>query len=252
MEASKRLWAAMVPDAPIALRPEIAPWRLDHVAGSTCGRDQHPRHLGTGCGEAGETEYIIASLHDRAIMKRGDALYFRAMPPVAALDQLLEKFDALARQVARTRGLDATEVDDVVQDVRVRLWKAHPTGENLATVTASYFVRVVTSAVVDHLRRKRRHAQASLDAEQTAAAMADTLQLAPTDQSERDALASTLRRALDALAPNRRVLVLLHLEGYTREDMSSMTGWSESKVRNLLHRGLDDLREALSAMEGTA
>ena len=31
-----------------------------------------------------------------------------------------------------------------------------------------------------------------------------------------------------------------------------MTGWSEAKVRNLLYRGLDDLREALTAMEGTA
>lgn len=198
------------------------------------------------------SRHIIASRYDRAIMKRGDALYFRAMPPAAALDQLLEKFDALARQVARTRGLDATEVDDVVQDVRIRLWKAHPTGENLTTLTASYFVRVVTSAVVDHLRRKRRHAHASLDAEHAAGVVPSTLQVAPTDHSERDALASKLRRALDTLAPNRRVLVLLHLEGYTREDMSSMTGWSEAKVRNLLYRGLDDLREALTAMEGTA
>lgn len=185
-------------------------------------------------------------------MKRDRALYYRAMPPASALDQLLEKFDALARQVARTRGLDATEVDDVVQDVRIRLWKAHPTGENLATLTASYFVRVVTSAVVDHLRRKRRHSHTSLDAEHAAATVPTTLQVAPADHAERDALARKLRRALDTLAPNRRVLVLLHLEGYTREDMSSMTGWSEAKVSNLLYRGLDDLREALTAMEGTA
>jgi len=186
----------------------------------------------------------------RWTIERAQALYFPPMPPASALDQILEKFDALARQVARTRGLDPSEVDDIIQDVRIRLWKAHPTGENLATLTASYFVRVVTSAVVDHLRRKRRHGHASLDDASQGTQVPEALHVAPADLAEREALAQRLRQALDTLAPNRRVLVLLHLEGYTREDMSSMTGWTEAKVRNLLYRGLDDLREAITARDG--
>lgn len=166
-----------------------------------------------------------------------------------ALDQLFGTFEVLARQIARTRGLDAAEVEDVVQDVRIRLWKAHPSGENAGTFTTSYLVKVVTSAIVDHLRRKRRHTHDVLDTGDESMRVPEVLQVAPEDTAEREALAVRLRTALDSMTPNRRMLVLLHLEGYTRDDMVNMTGWTEAKVRNLLYRGLDDLRERLERSE---
>jgi RNA polymerase sigma-70 factor (ECF subfamily) len=40
----------------------------------------------------------------------------------------------------------------------------------------------------------------------------------------------------------------MYLAGYTREDIAELMGWSEAKTRNLVYRGLDDLRRALTAM----
>ena len=37
----------------------------------------------------------------------------------------------------------------------------------------------------------------------------------------------------------------LHLQGYHRDEIAGLLGWSEAKTRNLLYRGLDDLRALL-------
>ncbi len=54
-----------------------------------------------------------------------------------------------------------------------------------------------------------------------------------------------MARAVEARAGSRRVVVRLYLAGYKREEIAEMLGWSEPKTRNLLYRGLADLRGAL-------
>jgi len=166
-----------------------------------------------------------------------------------ALERLIARVSALAARAARARGLPAEEIDEILQDVRIRLWKAHPDSENLERLGAAYLVKVVSSAVVDRLRRQRR-ADTSLDAANNMATVPDALQVLPPDVIERDALAARLEQALATLPANRRLLVQLHLEGYDREEMAGMTGWTEAKVRNLLYRGLDDLRACLRSDGG--
>ncbi len=161
----------------------------------------------------------------------------------------MARFSALAARAARARGLPAEEVDEILQDVRIRLWKAHPDSENLERLGASYLVKVVSSAVVDRLRRRRR-ADTNLDAANEMTTVPEALQVLPPDIIERDALAERLEQALATLPANRRLVVQLHLEGYGRDEMAGMTGWTEAKVRNLLYRGLEDLRECLRSDGG--
>ncbi len=40
----------------------------------------------------------------------------------------------------------------------------------------------------------------------------------------------------------------MYLAGYSREEVAKVMGWSEAKTRNLLYRGLADLREQLKEM----
>ena len=61
-------------------------------------------------------------------------------------------------------------------------------------------------------------------------------------------LVAALDRALALLVSSRRAVVRMHLAGYPREEIADLMGWSESKTRNLLYRGLDDLRERLATM----
>lgn len=137
------------------------------------------------------------------------------------------------------------EMDEVLQDVRIRLWRAQPSCENLERLGASYLVRVVSSAVIDHVRQRQRRAETPLDQVADAPAVPGALQVAPQDPFEPQDMAARLEHALDALPHNRRVVVQFHLEGYERTEIATMTGWTEAKVRNLLYRGLDMLRANL-------
>jgi len=163
----------------------------------------------------------------------------------SALERLLARFEALARRAARARGLDAAAVDEVLQDVRIRLWRSQSSSEKIEGLGASYLLRVVASTVIDHLRAQRRRREASLDMVVAAPVAPEALQVSMQDFSEQNALAERLGRALEQLSPNRRLAVRLHLEGYERHEIGDMTGWTEAKVRNLIYRGLDDLRALL-------
>jgi RNA polymerase sigma-70 factor (ECF subfamily) len=37
----------------------------------------------------------------------------------------------------------------------------------------------------------------------------------------------------------------MYLSGYSRDEIARRLGWSEAKTRNLLYRGLEDLRNEL-------
>jgi RNA polymerase sigma-70 factor (ECF subfamily) len=55
-------------------------------------------------------------------------------------------------------------------------------------------------------------------------------------------------QAVDELIPARRSVVRMYLAGYGREEIADLLGWTEPKTRNLLYRGLADLRERLTEM----
>jgi RNA polymerase sigma factor (sigma-70 family) len=170
----------------------------------------------------------------------------------SAIDRVLLRFGGLMRQAARARGLVEQDIDEVLQDIRIRLWKTHAANENLDALGASYLHKVAMSAVIDFLRRRTARREDSLESVSAPDRVPTSLHVAPLDASASAELAHRLEVALGGLVPNRRLVVQLHLEGYERHEISSMTGWTEAKVRNLLYRGLDDLRALLRADgEGT-
>lgn len=164
-----------------------------------------------------------------------------------AIDRVLLRFGGLMRRAAQARGLSEHDVDEVLQDVRIRLWKTRASDENLDALGASYLHKVAISAVIDFLRRRTSRREETLDRVMTAETVPSSLQVAPVDASASSELTRRLEAALDGLAQNRRLVVQLHLEGYERHEIAGMTGWTEAKVRNLLYRGLDDLRALLRA-----
>ena len=166
-------------------------------------------------------------------------------PPDAALSRVLD--DVVRRFAGALRGaavrfrLSPAEIDEAEQEVRIRLWRACGDAENVARLSASYLQRVVNSAALDLIRRRRRAER--LDP-------VDALPLVdPRPAADADAVAESLaalvETALGELVPTRRAVVRLHLEGMERDEIEALLGWSEGKTRNLLYRGLADLRAAL-------
>jgi RNA polymerase sigma factor (sigma-70 family) len=164
-----------------------------------------------------------------------------------ALEDVVSRFDAFIRRSAHRHGLRGDEVDEVVQDLRLRMWKALGTAELIRRAKASYLCRSAISASIDLIRRRRaRRAESwSLD-DDIAEVTPDTRNRAdgPLDEKE---VARAVHRALALLAESRRAVVRMHLAGYDRDEIAELLGWSEAKTRNLLYRGLADLRQVLAS-----
>lgn len=168
----------------------------------------------------------------------------------AALEAALANFGSMVRRVGWRHRLSDADVDELVQDVRIRLWRARGEGESeqIREVTSSYVYRTAVSASLDLLRRRRTHHAEPLEPEDRPGEAAQAaVRVGPAEELAESELAEEIARAVDAIAPARRPVVRMHLAGYPREEIAELLGWTEAKTRNLLYRGLADLRERLAA-----
>lgn len=165
----------------------------------------------------------------------------------STIEAVVARFRAMVRSVGARRGLVDADLDEVLQDVRIRLWQAGEGGKALDELGSSYLYHVATTATLDLLRRRRsRRADSTDDIHERTELTTDNA--SPHDTVEARELASQIEAAIDTLSIDRRVAVRFHLNGYDREDIARTLGWSEARTRNLLYRGLDDLRRRLTEM----
>ena len=158
----------------------------------------------------------------------------------------MSRFTTMVRSIGARHRLSEADLDEVVQDVRIRLWKSCPTSEHIQQLGTSYVYRTATSAALDLLRRRRAH---GADRTESVDSVADDLAdpgVSAGTALDADELQHQVQQAIDAIPDSRRAVVRMHLAGYSREEVAALMGWSEAKTRNLLYRGLADLRARLS------
>lgn len=163
------------------------------------------------------------------------------------IGNVLERFRTMVRSVGVRRGLVDADLDEVMQDVRIRLWQAEQGGKDIEALGSSYLYQVATTAALDLLRRRRARAADRSDdlAEQDDLPV---LRPSPHEEAESRELAARIQAAVATLPPDRRVAVRFHLSGYDRHDIARALGWSEARARNLIYRGLEQLRRQLTLM----
>lgn len=178
----------------------------------------------------------------------------------AGFNAILEKYGAFLRQtIARICPKDlGIQFDDIEQEARLRLWRAIE-AEREINFHGSYIYKIVVSVTINaiHRAKARREEQLRLaeDDEDGDALEAQTITLmtsaenSPEAQAEREELLQKVEEAMARLPENRRLAVGLHLKGMTTDEIADLMGWSEPKARNLVYRGLKDLRSELRAAE---
>ena len=163
-----------------------------------------------------------------------------------AIEEVCTRFGALVRHAGRRHGLAPEVLDEVAQEVRIRLWRSLGTGEKIRGAPASYVYRTAVSAALDLLRRRRaRGGIACVDRAARLEGLSDEARL-PGAVLDDEELSRQVSQAVEWLPLARRVAVRLHLAGYDRDEIAALAGWTEAKTRNLLYRGLADLRELLA------
>ena len=160
------------------------------------------------------------------------------------LAQVVDRFRTMLLSVAARHAIRDHEVDLLIQDVRLRLWRRLEGSESAGVLPTSYVYQAAQSAAIDLLRQRRRQqARFADDGEAALAAVAHTG--ATDDAVMRNDTAAAVEQALDGLLPPRRIVVRMSLAGYGRAEIAERLGWTEARVRNLLSRGMQDLRSAL-------
>ena len=153
--------------------------------------------------------------------------------------------NAIAQLCPKDLGI---QFSDIEQDAQLRLWRALESEREIRDL-ASYIYRIAATTTIDAIRRvkARREEQLRLAGEDEE----DGLQLETAPENAPDRLAETrqmvqkVRAALGRVAENRRSAVGLYLEGMNSQEIGELLGWTEAKARNLVYRGLSELRKHL-------
>jgi RNA polymerase sigma factor (sigma-70 family) len=170
----------------------------------------------------------------------------------ARLQDLLSRYgDLLRRTIAKVcpqaMGLSVEEIE---QDARVRLWSALKSERDIVH-PVSYIYKVAVSATFRAIRRAKARREDQLQEEDVghdgvpAEALRTRPDASPDAVAERREWLRKIDTAMTHLAENRRRAARLHLRGMTTQEIADILGWSEPKARNLVHRGLRDLRSRL-------
>ncbi len=159
-------------------------------------------------------------------------------------ESLVRQYGALiARIVSRVARQDASAIgEEVEQKVLIGLWK-QISREQTVQHPPSYIYRVAVRETVRALREEARRGES-----QDAGASLAQLEDAGTNPHEalvRREQAHELEGILARLSPERGQAVRAHLLGFEVREIMSMTGWNYQKARNLIARGIADVRRAL-------
>jgi RNA polymerase sigma factor (sigma-70 family) len=156
---------------------------------------------------------------------------------------ILDKFSASIKASIRRFGLERSGIDpeDVFQEVRIKLWKKFAHEKNISH-QASYINRVVNSALIDQIRKARRQEKLIYHEKQK---WLVEEQGRPDASAQDSVFREMIFEAADSLMESRRKVVKLFLSGLTMDEISLTLNWSKDKTRNLLYRGLSDLKRKL-------
>ena len=160
--------------------------------------------------------------------------------PDKELELLVERYAALIRRVVtQVAGPQAATVgDDVQQRVLLALWRQIEREQTIQS-PASYIYRI---AVRETVRAVRAHAGRTgvPIPEDLAAPDAGPHQVVSAREK-----AEAVERSIRSLKVERRRAVRAHLAGFSVEEIMRMYGWGYQTARNLIARGMNDLRARL-------
>lgn len=167
-----------------------------------------------------------------------------------AFQQLVERHQRRAFAIALSLVRDENDARELVQDAFLRVYK------NLGSFqgTSSFFTwlyRIITNLSIDLIRKPGRPV-AELDDNRTDMEDVDFPFLSrvdgadPADVVRRKEIAERLRKALDALPPyHRGVIVMREIEGLSYEEMAKAMDVSKGTIMSRLFHARQKLQRAL-------
>ena len=155
---------------------------------------------------------------------------------------LLPRVRIVARKHAQQiAGLTA---DDLEQEIAIRMWRVCTQSEQKIENLPSYLSRVAATAAIDVVRRSRQQLREQVASQDESVPSLEEWTHVD-DVSLDQARLEQIVAELELLPKPRRTAVSLKLRGFTVKEVASLTGWTPDKSRNLMTRGMAQLRALL-------
>jgi RNA polymerase sigma factor (sigma-70 family) len=161
------------------------------------------------------------------------------------LAEILERFSSFIKaNIQKYNPIKfGLEVDDIFQDVKIKIWKIlHH--EKKITHYSSYIKKIVNSSVIDQFRKFKREESVYLHEKNRKIAEKSSSYMGDLIYGEMD-IKDIVGRAVEDLIESRRMVVKLYLLNMSIAEIALYFNWSKDKTRNLLYRGLSDLKKIL-------
>lgn len=193
-----------------------------------------------------EANSHVSSLTDEALLARLQA------GEQQALGLLFQRYARVVRSIAARILRDATEAEDLVQDLFLFIQRKCSNFDREKMSAGSWIVHAAYQRCIERRRYlKTRHFYNRMDLQSSAS------QLVGIPTSEHDYSPESvfgrngMEKVLGCLTWEQRETLRLHFfEGYTLVEISSKLGQSLGNVRHHYYRGLDRLRKQMFARNG--
>jgi RNA polymerase sigma-70 factor, ECF subfamily len=151
------------------------------------------------------------------------------------LDMIIETHQASLRRFIQKRVSDPFTVDDILQDVLLKVYLSLDTQVDPARLQGWLF-RIARNTVIDHYRRQRQSFELS-----------ETLTVPEADETPPlERLAGCIPSMINDLAePYREALQLSGVDGLPQQSIAEQLGLSNSGAKSRVQRGRAQLKELL-------
>jgi RNA polymerase sigma-70 factor (ECF subfamily) len=169
----------------------------------------------------------------------------------AAFTELVDKYKQPVINLAIRTLRDATEAEDLAQNVFVQVYKsAHR--YRISAKFSTWLFTIARNLCLNEIRRRSRHPAESIDAahpeqeDQPLHQYEDKKISAPPEIVLQRELEAKIAEVLAGLPENQRTAILLcRQEELSYEEIAEVLGCSLSATKSLIHRGRETLKEKL-------
>lgn len=132
--------------------------------------------------------------------------------------------------------------NDIIQEVKLKLWKILNDEKKIKNYT-SYINKIINSSVIDQIRKLKREEKIIIYEKHKS--ISEQKSNYRADIPPVNSIKEIIGQAVDSLMKSRRKPVKLFLLNMTLDEIAIYLNWSKDKTRNLLYRGLADLKRIL-------
>jgi RNA polymerase sigma-70 factor, ECF subfamily len=168
-----------------------------------------------------------------------------------ALGELVDKYKQPVMNLVYRMLRDATEAEDVAQNVFLQVYRSAHRYEVSAKFSTWLFT-IARNLSLNEIRRRSRHPADSMDVphpeqeDQPLHQFEDKKTFSPPDKLLHGELEQKIEEAIDELPENQRTALLLcRQDELSYEEMAKVLGCSLSATKSLIHRGRETLKQKL-------